>query len=70
MLWQAYSNSLPSSLLAASVQPVRDLDLSYSPFPMAQSLNGKYGNTLSSMSGSTISMEEVPILEFQLSVDC
>jgi hypothetical protein len=54
----AYSNSLPSSLLAASVQPVRDLDLSYSPFPMAQSLNGKYGNTLSSISSSTISMEE------------
>ncbi|KAI8525779.1 hypothetical protein RHMOL_Rhmol13G0256400 [Rhododendron molle] len=54
----AYTNSLPSSLLAASAVPARDLDLTYSPFPMAQSLNAKYGSTPSSISGSTISVAE------------
>ncbi|XP_052179470.1 uncharacterized protein LOC127792879 isoform X2 [Diospyros lotus] len=53
----AYANSLPSSLLAASVQPVRESDLPYSPFPMSQSTSTKYGNTLPSLS-SSISMPE------------
>ncbi|KAL6991386.1 hypothetical protein U1Q18_009499 [Sarracenia purpurea var. burkii] len=55
---QAYTNSLPSSLLQAGVQPVRESDPPYSPFPMAQSMPTKYGNTVSSISGSTISMSE------------
>ncbi|XP_057463062.1 uncharacterized protein LOC130753128 isoform X1 [Actinidia eriantha] len=55
---QAYTNSLPSSLLAASVQPVRESDLPYSPFPMTQTMPTKYGNTVSSVSSSTISIPE------------
>ncbi|XP_071715880.1 uncharacterized protein [Rutidosis leptorrhynchoides] len=51
----AYTNSLPSSLLAANGHPVREFDLSYSPFPVSQSLTTKYG---SSISGSTVSMSE------------
>ncbi|KAA8519560.1 hypothetical protein F0562_013816 [Nyssa sinensis] len=41
----AYTNSLPSTLLAATVQPTREADLPYSPFPMTQSMPTKYGNT-------------------------
>ncbi|GFS42420.1 RNA polymerase II degradation factor-like protein [Actinidia rufa] len=55
---QAYTNSLPSSLLEASVQPVRESDLPYSPFPMTQAMPTKYGNTVSSVSSSTISIPE------------
>ncbi|PSR98673.1 Signaling mucin like [Actinidia chinensis var. chinensis] len=55
---QAYTNSLPSSLLAASVQPVRESDLPYSPFPMTQAMPTKYSNTVSSVSSSTISIPE------------
>ncbi|XP_059669194.1 uncharacterized protein LOC132314326 isoform X2 [Cornus florida] len=55
---QAYTNSLPSTLLAATVQPVRESDLPYSPFPITQSTAAKYGNTVSSISGSTIPMPE------------
>ncbi|XP_057494238.1 uncharacterized protein LOC130779587 isoform X1 [Actinidia eriantha] len=54
----AHTNSLPNALLAASVQPVRESDLSYSPFPMTQSMPSKYGNTVSSIGGSSISMPE------------
>ncbi|CAL5411657.1 unnamed protein product [Camellia sinensis] len=55
---QAYTNSLPSSLLAVSVQPVRESELPYSPFLMTQSMPTKYGNAVSSISGSTISVPE------------
>ncbi|KAL7212568.1 hypothetical protein ACSBR2_015291 [Camellia fascicularis] len=55
---QAYTNSFPSSLLAASVQPVRESELPYSPFLMTQSMPTKYGSTVSSISGSTISVPE------------
>lgn len=55
---QAYTNSLPSSLLGANGHPVRESDLSYSPFPITQSMPAKYSNTVSSISSSTISMAE------------
>ncbi|XAR66665.1 hypothetical protein NMG60_11012969 [Bertholletia excelsa] len=55
---QAYTSSLPSSLLAAGVQPIRESDIPYSPFPMTQSMPTKYGTSVSSISGSTISMPE------------
>ncbi|XP_024963088.1 putative uncharacterized protein DDB_G0277255 isoform X1 [Cynara cardunculus var. scolymus] len=54
----AYTNSLPSTLLAANGHPVRESDLSYSPFPISQSMPTKYGSSVSSISGSTISMAE------------
>ncbi|GMP73810.1 hypothetical protein CsSME_00031432 [Camellia sinensis var. sinensis] len=58
--FQAYTNSLPSSLLAVSVQPVRESELPYSPFLMTQSMPTKYGSAVSSISGSTISVPEDP----------
>nr|XP_043620538.1 uncharacterized protein LOC122592390 [Erigeron canadensis] len=54
----AYTNSLPSTLLAANGHPVRESDLSYSPFPISQSMATKYGNSVSSISSSTIAMAE------------
>nr|GEX32440.1 kinase-related protein [Tanacetum cinerariifolium] len=54
----AYTNSLPSTLLAANGHPVRESDLSYSQFPTSQSMATKYGSSVSSISGSTISMAE------------
>ncbi|XP_057948682.1 uncharacterized protein LOC131144215 isoform X3 [Malania oleifera] len=54
----AYTNSLPSALLPSTIQPVRESDLAYSPFPITQSMPPKYSNTVSSISGSTISMPE------------
>ncbi|GKA26493.1 hypothetical protein Tco_0712602 [Tanacetum coccineum] len=54
----AYTNSLPSALLAANGHPVRESDLSYSQFPTSQSMATKYGSSVSSISGSTISMAE------------
>ncbi|KAK9267719.1 hypothetical protein L1049_010152 [Liquidambar formosana] len=54
----AYTNSLPSNLLGSTVQPVRESDNPYSPFPITQSMPTKYSNTVSSISGSTISMPE------------
>ncbi|KAK9064353.1 hypothetical protein SSX86_015735 [Deinandra increscens subsp. villosa] len=53
----AYTSSLPNPL-AANGHPVRESDLSYSPFPISQSMATKYGNSASSISGSTISMTE------------
>jgi hypothetical protein len=55
---QAYTNALPSSLLTASVQPVRESDLSYSPFPTTHTMPSKYGNAVSSISSSTSSIPE------------
>lgn len=55
---QAYTNSLPSTLLASTVQPGREPDLPYSPFPVTQSMPTKYSNTASSISGPSISMPE------------
>ncbi|CAL5412452.1 unnamed protein product [Camellia sinensis] len=54
----AYTNSLPNSLLAANVQPVRESDIPYSPFPMTQSMPTKYGTAVSSIGGSNISIPE------------
>ncbi|KAI4298215.1 hypothetical protein L6164_031801 [Bauhinia variegata] len=53
----AYTNSLPSALLASTVQTARD-DIPYSPFPVTQSMPAKYSNVPSSIGGSTISMSE------------
>lgn len=55
---QGYSNSLPSNLLTANVHAGRESDLSYSPFS-TQAMPAKYGNSVSSVGGSSISMPEV-----------
>ncbi|KAJ4822039.1 hypothetical protein Tsubulata_001621 [Turnera subulata] len=55
---QGYTNSLPSSLLASTVQTGREPDLPYSPFPVTQSIPTKYSNAASSISGPSISMAE------------
>ncbi|KAI3456065.1 hypothetical protein Pfo_012728 [Paulownia fortunei] len=55
---QSYTNSLPSTLSPADVHPSRESDLQYSPFPVTQSLSTKYGNSVSSIGGSAISMSE------------
>ncbi|CAI0451965.1 unnamed protein product [Linum tenue] len=54
----AYSNSLPSALLASNVPTGREPDLPYSPFPATQSMPTKYGTTASSISGPSMSMPE------------
>ncbi|TKY60111.1 serine-rich protein [Spatholobus suberectus] len=53
----AYTNSLPSALLASTVQTARE-DIPYSPFPATQSMPAKYSNIASSIGGSTITMSE------------
>lgn len=53
-----YSNSLPNTLLPSNVQPLREAELSYSPFPISQSMASKYSNSVSSISGPTASMAE------------
>ncbi|KAJ1426201.1 UBA-like superfamily [Sesbania bispinosa] len=53
----AYTNSLPSALLAATVQTARE-DIPYSPFPATQSMPAKYSNIASSIGGPTITMSE------------
>ncbi|KAE8700569.1 hypothetical protein F3Y22_tig00110556pilonHSYRG00322 [Hibiscus syriacus] len=50
---QAYTNSLPSTLLTSTVQTAREPDLPYSPFPVTQSILTKYTNAFSSISGPT-----------------
>ncbi|WOG85027.1 hypothetical protein DCAR_0104213 [Daucus carota subsp. sativus] len=50
--------SLPNTLLASNIHPVRESELPYSPFPMSQSMPTKYGNTVSSIGGSSISVAE------------
>ncbi|KAK5792292.1 GBF-interacting protein 1-like [Gossypium arboreum] len=55
---QAYTNSLPSTLLTSTVQTAREPDLPYSPFPVTQSMPTRYSNATSSISGPTISMPE------------
>lgn len=57
VMQQGYTNSLPSTLLASTVQTARE-DLPYSPFPVTQSMPSKYANVASSISGPTISMPE------------
>ncbi|KAL5839173.1 hypothetical protein ACOSQ4_011781 [Xanthoceras sorbifolium] len=54
----AYTNSLPNTLLASTVQTAREPDLQYSPFPVTQSMPTKYSNSASSISGPTMSMPE------------
>ncbi|KAK4361636.1 hypothetical protein RND71_020588 [Anisodus tanguticus] len=57
-LFHVYTNSLQSTLLAANIHPGRESKLSYSPFSTTQAMPTKYGNSISSISGSTISMPE------------
>ncbi|GAB2299104.1 hypothetical protein Dimus_033176 [Dionaea muscipula] len=55
----AYSNSLPSSLLASNVQSARESELPYSTFPITQSMPPRYSSSsMSSISGPTISLTE------------
>ncbi|XP_021598530.1 uncharacterized protein LOC110604598 isoform X3 [Manihot esculenta] len=54
----AYTNSLPSTLLASTIQPGREPDLPYSPFPVTQSMPTKYSNTASPINGPSISVPE------------
>ncbi|KAG4999997.1 hypothetical protein GLYMA_08G122700v4 [Glycine max] len=54
---QAYTNSLPSALLASTVQTARE-DIPYSPFPATQSMPSKYSNIASSIGGPSITMSE------------
>lgn len=56
-LMQTYTNSLPSSLLAPPVQPLREFDLPFSALLASQSMPTKY-NTAPSISGA-MSMPEV-----------
>ncbi|XP_012572320.1 uncharacterized protein [Cicer arietinum] len=53
----AYTNSLPNALLASTGQTARE-DMSYSPFPVTQSMPAKYSNMASSIGGPTINMSE------------
>ncbi|XP_020216055.1 uncharacterized protein LOC109799820 isoform X2 [Cajanus cajan] len=53
----AYTNSLPSALLASTVQTARE-DIPYSPFPATQSMPAKYSNIASSIGGPAITMSE------------
>ncbi|CAN1230543.1 GBF-interacting protein 1 [Linum grandiflorum] len=55
---QAYSNSLPSALLASNLPTGREPDLSYSPFPTNHTMPTKYNTTASSVNGPSISMPE------------
>ncbi|CAN0853856.1 GBF-interacting protein 1 [Linum grandiflorum] len=55
---QAYSNALPSTLLASNMPTGRESDLPYSPFPATQSMPTKYGTSASSISGPSMSMPE------------
>ncbi|XP_075497201.1 uncharacterized protein LOC142534151 isoform X2 [Primulina tabacum] len=54
----SYTNPLSSSLLAASVHPIRESDIQPSPFSLAQSTSCRYGNSISSIGVSEISMPE------------
>ncbi|KAK6797271.1 hypothetical protein RDI58_004973 [Solanum bulbocastanum] len=54
----AFTNSLPSTLSAANVHAGRETDLSYLPFSATQAMAMKYGSSVSSIGGSTISMPE------------
>ncbi|XP_049371186.1 uncharacterized protein LOC125836143 isoform X1 [Solanum verrucosum] len=54
----AFTNSLPSTLSAANVHAGRETDLSYLPFSATQTMAMKYGSSVSSIGGSTISMPE------------
>ncbi|TKY72333.1 cell wall protein AWA isoform X2 [Spatholobus suberectus] len=53
----AHTNTLPSALLASTVQTARE-DIPYLPFPATQSMPTKYSNIASSIGGSTITMPE------------
>lgn len=56
------SHNLQNSMLAPNIPPLRDFDLPLSPLLTTQSIPTRYSTTLSSISGSTISMPEVIIM--------
>ncbi|GAA0143369.1 hypothetical protein LIER_35731 [Lithospermum erythrorhizon] len=64
----AYTNSLPSTLSAASINSGREIDLPYFPFPMNQTMPSKYANSASSLGGSAMSMPEELIQYFANSI--
>ncbi|XP_010540528.1 PREDICTED: uncharacterized protein LOC104814266 [Tarenaya hassleriana] len=55
---QGYTNSIPNTLLTQPAQSVRDLELQYSPFPVAQYMPSRNSSNPSSFSGQSISMSE------------
>ncbi|KAL1567456.1 hypothetical protein AAHA92_02932 [Salvia divinorum] len=55
---QSYPNSLQSTLLTGNVHSARESDLQYSQFPVSHSMAAKYGNSVSSVGASAISMSE------------
>ncbi|KAL3833735.1 hypothetical protein ACJIZ3_008471 [Penstemon smallii] len=57
-LMQSYTNSLPSTLLAANVHPSRESELQYSQLSVMQAMAAKYGNSVASIGGSGISLSE------------
>ncbi|KAG0461041.1 hypothetical protein HPP92_021338 [Vanilla planifolia] len=57
-LMQSYTSSLQSSLLQPTLQPLRDLDLPFSPLLTTQSVSAKH-SAETSISGPAISMSEV-----------
>lgn len=56
---QAYANNLQSSIIPTSAQSTRESDYTSSPFVTGQSMPSKYGNSVSSVSSSTIPIPEV-----------
>jgi hypothetical protein len=52
---QAYTEAVANAMLASANS---NLDIPYSPFPVSQSMSTKYGTSVSSISGSTISVAE------------
>lgn len=55
---QPYANTLPSNLVASTVQPLRESDIPYSPFLATPSMPTKFSTAMSSISGPTLSMPE------------
>ncbi|XP_042042091.1 uncharacterized protein LOC121787440 isoform X1 [Salvia splendens] len=58
VMQQSYPNSLQSSLLTGNVHSARESDLQYSQFPVSHTMAAKYGNSISSVGASAISMSE------------
>ncbi|KAL2484229.1 Kinase-related protein of unknown function [Forsythia ovata] len=55
----AYTDSLPSTLLASNVNSGRESDFQHPAFPVTQLMPTEYGNSASSVGGSAISMAEI-----------
>ncbi|XP_010538221.1 PREDICTED: uncharacterized protein LOC104812645 isoform X2 [Tarenaya hassleriana] len=55
---QGYTNPIPNTLLAQPEQSVRELELQYSPFSVAQSMPLRNSNNPSSLNAQSISVSE------------